>query len=233
MARTRHTARPSAPPHSKHDAAPRNAVGVHKRRRRRPGTLARKEVRRYTRSVEPLLKRAAFRRIVSERMCAQFHKLTGEPAKPGKTVRLARDALDLMQCATEDFLVRVVTAGNDDARRHKRVRLFVRDLRNVYALLYPHMAEGAGAARTTHNSLHGREPPAAITRRAKAQPKPAPPHADAVENEGEPMAGQSANGVDPHAPESVIAQKRDEQCAAGSQTVVDHTAVVSAVVAIA
>ncbi len=228
MPRFVQTDQPSSPGRSKRDGA---ADGVRKPRRHRRGWRARQEVRRYTRSLEPLLKRAPFRRVVLDRMCHQFREVTGRTAVPGSSVRLARDALEVMQCATENFLVRLVTAANDDVRRRKKIRLRVRDVRSVYALLYPQMAKRAPPPRTTRNSRHGREPPAAVTRRA--QPKPPPAQADGRvdsggedEDEDEPMD----DGVQEEHDDA-----KEQRVPAPTQPPVDDTAAVvtAAVAAIA
>ena len=73
MARTKQTARKStggkAPRKQLTTKAAREATGVKKPHRYRPGTVALREIRRYQKSTDLLLKKAAFSRLVREIAC--------------------------------------------------------------------------------------------------------------------------------------------------------------------
>ena len=89
-----------------------------KKRRNRPGTVALREIRRYQKSTELLLRRAPFRRLVRE-IAQDFHN---EP------LRFGSDAFAALQEASEMFLTEVFGDANLCAIHDKRVTLLQRDL---------------------------------------------------------------------------------------------------------
>lgn len=92
---------------------------VRKPRRYRPGTVALREIRRYQKSDELLIKKIPFQRLVREIV----HNLY-----PHDNLRFQSTALHALQEASEDFLVRMFTQVNDLAIHGKRVTIKPCDL---------------------------------------------------------------------------------------------------------
>jgi histone H3 len=90
-----------------------------KKRRNRPGTVALREIRRYQRSTELLLRKLPFRRLVRE-IAQDFHH---EP------LRFGRDAFVALQEASEAYLTELFGEANLCAVHDKRVTLLDRDLK--------------------------------------------------------------------------------------------------------
>ena len=78
----------------------RRVVDEPKRRRYRPGTKALKEIRKYQRSSDLLLRKLPFCRLV--RQLCQDHF-----ARPGEVYRWQGQALEALQHAAEDYLVKL------------------------------------------------------------------------------------------------------------------------------
>lgn len=89
-----------------------------KKRRNRPGTVALREIRRYQRSTELLLRKLPFRRLVRE-IAQDFHR---------DDLRFGRDAFVALQEASEAFLTELFGEANLCAIHDKRVTLLQRDL---------------------------------------------------------------------------------------------------------
>nr|ANM86119.1 histone H3 [Stygiella incarcerata] len=131
MARTKHTAR-------KHTAgkAPRKQilaskaarksapvdVGIKRPHRFRPGTVALREIRKFQKSTELLVRKMPFQRLVRE--IAQSHVDQGD-------IRFQSLALHALQEATEAFLVGLFEDSNLCAIHAKRVTIMAKDMQLV------------------------------------------------------------------------------------------------------
>ena len=126
MARVKQTARKSsggkAPRKQLATKAARKSApatgGVKKKRRYKPGTLALREIRKYQKSTELLIRRLPFQRLVRE--IAQDFKTD---------VRFQSLALDALQEACEAYLVGLFEDSNLCAIHAKRVTLMPKDIK--------------------------------------------------------------------------------------------------------
>jgi histone H3 len=89
-----------------------------KKRRFRPGTVALREIRRYQKSTEMLMRRAAFQRVVRDRI-----------QEVGGEMRIQGRAMDALQCYMEHFIVELFSHANEAAIHAKRVTVQQRDVR--------------------------------------------------------------------------------------------------------
>lgn len=89
-----------------------------KKRRHRPGTVALREIRRYQKSTEPLLRKLPFRRLVRE-IAQDCHQ---EP------LRFSRSAFEALQEASEMYLTELLGESYLATLHDKRVTLSVRDM---------------------------------------------------------------------------------------------------------
>jgi histone H3 len=125
MARTKQTARKSTG-----GKAPRKALatkaarksnpstgGYKKKHRWRPGTAALREIRRYQKSTELLLRKLPFQRLVRE--VAQDFK---------QDLRFNSNAIAALQEASEAYLVSLFEDANLCAIHAKRKTIFVKDI---------------------------------------------------------------------------------------------------------
>ena len=126
MARTKQTAR-----RSKGGKAPRKALatkaarrnggpatgGVKKPHRYRPGTVALREIRRYQKSTEPLIRVGPFVRLIREVMLDFKTDL-----------RLQKNAASALQEASEAYLVGLFEDSNLCAIHGKRVTIMPKDM---------------------------------------------------------------------------------------------------------
>ena len=125
MARTKQTARKStggkAPRKQLATKAARKSApatgGVKKPHRFRPGTVALREIRRYQKSTELLLRKLPFQRLVRE--VAQEYK---------QDLRFQRTAIGALQEATEAYMVSLFEDSNLCAIHAKRVTIMPRDM---------------------------------------------------------------------------------------------------------
>jgi histone H3 len=128
MARTKQTARKSvggkAPRSligSKHkllaERTKRAPTGPHKSHRYKPGTVALREIRRYQKSTELLIKRAPFQRVVRE--IAKDYK---------SDLRFQQSAINALQEAAESFLVGLFEDTNLCALHARRVTIMPKDI---------------------------------------------------------------------------------------------------------
>ena len=125
MARTKQTARKStggkAPRKQLATKAARLAIvatgGVKKPHRYRPGTVALREIRRYQKSTELVIRRMPFQRLVRE--VAQDVK---------SDLRFQSSALEALQECSEAYLVGLFEDTNLCAIHAKRVTILPRDL---------------------------------------------------------------------------------------------------------
>ena len=124
MARSKQTARKStggkAPLHILAGKAARKSTatgGLVKHRRYRPGALALREIRKYQKSTELLLRKAPFQRLVRE-VAQDFRS----------DVRFQQSAIKALQEASEAYLVGLFEDTNLCAIHAKRVTIFPKDL---------------------------------------------------------------------------------------------------------
>ena len=130
MARTKQTARKQATPAGK---APRKQVGnkaarksapamggIKKPHRYRPGTVALREIRRYQKSTELLIRKLPFQRLV---------RLVREVAQEFKSdLRFQSSAVLALQEASESYLVGLFEDTNLCAIHAKRVTIMPKDM---------------------------------------------------------------------------------------------------------
>ncbi|KAL0244309.1 hypothetical protein GEMRC1_008393 [Eukaryota sp. GEM-RC1] len=100
------------------EKACRGAVRAKKPYRYRPGTVALKEIRKYQKSTELLLRKLPFSRLVREIARDQG----------GDTLRFQSVALEALQEAAENYLVGLFEDSNLCVLHGKRVTLMVKDL---------------------------------------------------------------------------------------------------------
>ncbi|KAF9226550.1 histone-fold-containing protein [Gyrodon lividus] len=97
-----------------------------KKRRYRPGTLALREIRKYQRSTDLLLRRLPFSRVVRE---IALDMMTDTNFEMGDTgLRWQSSAILALQEATEAFLVHLFEDTNLCAIHAKRVTIMQRDI---------------------------------------------------------------------------------------------------------
>jgi len=125
MARTKQTARKStggkAPRKQLATKAARKSApatgGVKKPHRFRPGTVALREIRRYQKSTELLVRKAPFQRLVRE-IATEFKN----------DLRFQASAVMALQEATEAYMVSLFEDSNLCAIHAKRVTIMTRDM---------------------------------------------------------------------------------------------------------
>mmetsp|Transcript_7817 Transcript_7817/g.14544 ORF Transcript_7817/g.14544 Transcript_7817/m.14544 type:complete len:144 (-) Transcript_7817:365-796(-) len=94
-----------------------------KTRRYRPGTRALKEIRKFQRTTDLLLRKLPFARVVRE-ICQKEFVLSD-----GSSFRWQQAALLALQEAAEDYLIHLFEDANLCAIHAKRVTIMVRDIR--------------------------------------------------------------------------------------------------------
>ena len=94
---------------------------VRKKRRFRPGTVALRQIRRYQKSTELLIRKVPFQRLVREVVQDMFKT-------SGITYRFQSTAILALQEASEDYLVRMFSQVNDIAIHGKRVTIKSTDI---------------------------------------------------------------------------------------------------------
>ena len=92
---------------------------VRKPRRFRPGTVALREIRKYQKSTELLIKKLPFQRLVREVVHTLFNT---------ENYRMTPQALLALQEASEDFLVMMFSQVNHIAIHGKRVTIQPKDI---------------------------------------------------------------------------------------------------------
>ena len=125
MARTKQTARKSvggkAPRKALANKAARKSApstgGVKKPHRYRPGTVALREIRRYQKSTELLLRKLPFKRLIQE-LSQDFMS----------DLRVSASGLLALQQASEAYLVGIFEDSNLCAIHAKRVTIFPKDI---------------------------------------------------------------------------------------------------------
>jgi len=96
-------------------------VPLKKKRRYRPGTVALREIRKYQASTNLLLRKLPFARLVKQ-LC-QDHFVP-----PGGSLKWRASAIEALQEAAEDYLVRLFEDANLCVLHARRVTLMVRDI---------------------------------------------------------------------------------------------------------
>ena len=94
---------------------------VRKPRRFRPGTVALREIRKYQKSTDLLIRKVPFQRLVRE-VCRGFTKTLGYDLRFQSTAFLA------LQEGAESYLVNMFSQCNDICLHSKRVTLQVKDI---------------------------------------------------------------------------------------------------------
>lgn len=84
------------------------AGGEARKRRFKPGTVALRQIRKYQKSVDPLLPRSTFKRLVK----SITDELTADNTYFDGGVRFKSDAVDALQVAAEDELVTIFNLAN-------------------------------------------------------------------------------------------------------------------------
>lgn len=103
-------------------AAKKNGInGLHKKRRFKPGTVALREIRRYQKSTQLLLRKAPFQRLVRE-ICQDFGPNVGEQ------YRWQSSAVAALQEAAEAYLVKLFEDTNLCTIHAKRVTILPKDM---------------------------------------------------------------------------------------------------------
>ena len=125
MARTKQTARKTtggmgSRPHVASKAMQKQAAGVKKPRRFKPGTVALREIRRYQKTTDLLIRKLPFQRLVRE--IAQDFKTD---------LRFQASAIMALQEASEAYLVGLFENANLAAIHAKRVTIMPKDLQLV------------------------------------------------------------------------------------------------------
>ncbi|KAL8280613.1 hypothetical protein RQP46_006936 [Phenoliferia psychrophenolica] len=101
---------------------PKNASAPIKRPHRwRPGTVALREIRRYQKSTELLIRKLPFQRLCKE--IAEYHK-----SKAGTAWRFQRSAIEALQTAAEQYLIDLFADCNLCAIHAKRVTIMQKDM---------------------------------------------------------------------------------------------------------
>jgi histone H3 len=102
------------------DAAKRRADKNKKPHRYRPGTVALRQIRKYQKSTESLVRKLPFQRLVRH--------LVGEKNKRMRAVRMQTAALYVMQQAYEAYVISLFEDANLCAIHAKRVTVMPKDL---------------------------------------------------------------------------------------------------------
>ena len=97
----------------------RQCGSIRKRRRFRPGTVALREIRKYQKTTELLIRKRPFQRLVREIVNSLY---------PEGTLRFQSTALLALQEAAETYLVRMFSQVNDLAIHGNRVTIQSRDV---------------------------------------------------------------------------------------------------------
>jgi histone H3 len=101
-------------------SAPSTGGGVKKPHRFRPGTVALREIRKYQKSTETLIRRLPFQRLVKEIIVTYQSR--------GQDLRLQSHALLALQEASEAYLTSLFEDTNLCAIHAKRVTIMPKDM---------------------------------------------------------------------------------------------------------
>ena len=94
----------------------------------RPGLVALREIRRYQKSTECLIKRSPFQKLIWE-ISQEYHICPQGPGTPSMQVRFQSTAIAALQEAAENFIVGLFEDVNLLAIHTKRVTVMPRDIR--------------------------------------------------------------------------------------------------------
>ncbi|KAJ7665525.1 histone-fold-containing protein [Mycena rosella] len=109
-------------------AAADDAPGMSPRKKRfRPGTVALREIRKYQKSTDLLLRKLPFARLVRE-IASEMTTDMNDNYMPGADLRWQSTALMALQEATEAYLVHLFEDANLCAIHAKRVTIMQRDI---------------------------------------------------------------------------------------------------------
>jgi histone H3 len=103
-----------------------DAKSVRKPHRWRPGTVALREIRKYQRSTNLLLRKLPFQRMIRE-VASRY--------KSKETIRFQASAIEAIQEASENYLTNLFQDGNLLALHASRVTVQPEDLRLAHRLL--------------------------------------------------------------------------------------------------
>jgi histone H3 len=118
MTRTKQVSRRHAPSAALASAAVWKAVASKQSKQRyRPGTVALREIRRYQKNTDMLIKRLPFQRLVRELLQTKH-----------KEWRIQANALEALQEASEAFLVALFEDSKDCAIHANRITVMPKDL---------------------------------------------------------------------------------------------------------
>ncbi|KAJ9080917.1 histone H3.1 [Entomophthora muscae] len=117
MARTKQTARKSTGGKAPASSSPPRLLAIKKPHRYRPGTVALREIRRYQKSTELLIRKLPFQRLVRE--IAQDYKTD---------LRFQASAIAALQESAEAYLVGLFEDTNLAAIHAKRVTIQPKDI---------------------------------------------------------------------------------------------------------
>ncbi|KAK7061808.1 histone-fold-containing protein [Favolaschia claudopus] len=98
-----------------------------KKKRFRPGTVALREIRKYQKSTDLLLRKLPFARLVRE-IASEMTTDMNDNYQPGADLRWQSSALMALQEATEAYLVHLFEDANLCAIHAKRVTIMQRDI---------------------------------------------------------------------------------------------------------
>ncbi|KAJ7283552.1 histone H3 [Mycena rebaudengoi] len=98
-----------------------------KKKRFRPGTVALREIRKYQKSTDLLLRKLPFSRLVRE-IASEMTTDMNDNYRPGADLRWQSTALMALQEATEAYLVHLFEDANLCAIHAKRVTIMQRDI---------------------------------------------------------------------------------------------------------
>ena len=102
--------------------------GIKKPHRYRPGMVALREIRRYQRSTENLIKRTPFKKLIREIL--QDYKICPDgPGTPSVQVRFQSTAIATLLEAAENFIVGLFEDVNLQAIHAQHVTIMPRDIR--------------------------------------------------------------------------------------------------------
>ena len=94
----------------------------------RPGMVALREIRRYQKSTECLIKRSPFQKLIWD-ILQEYHICPQGPGTPSMQVRFQSTAIAALQEAAENFIVGLFEDLNLLAIHAKRVTVMPRDIR--------------------------------------------------------------------------------------------------------
>lgn len=104
-------------------AAKKHLPPVRQRKKRKPGTVALREIRQYQKSTEHLIRRLPFQRLVRE-IAEDF----GQGSSFPEGVRFQSQAVEALLEAAENYLVHLYEDTNLNAIHAKRITIMVKDM---------------------------------------------------------------------------------------------------------